>query len=35
MLPTKLQLIWQSGFRGGDFLEILVSDWPISKNLLL
>jgi hypothetical protein len=53
MHPTKFQFIWQSGFRGEDFLEInqsetrivcggqwpphaiLVSDWSISKNLLL
>jgi hypothetical protein len=47
MLPTKFQFIWESGFRGEDFLDInqsetsiaygghLVSDWSISKNLLL
>jgi hypothetical protein len=61
MLPTKFQFIWESGFRGDDFLEInqsetrtacgghvckrigttwppqaiLVSDWPIFKDLLL
>jgi hypothetical protein len=42
MLPTKVRIIWQSGFRE-DFLEInqsetrivcVVSDWLISKNLL-
>jgi hypothetical protein len=42
MLPTKFQFIWESGFRGEDFLEInqqtlppqaiLVSDWLISKK---
>jgi hypothetical protein len=37
MHPTKLRCIWQSGFRGEDFLEItpqtiLVSDWLISKK---
>jgi hypothetical protein len=41
MLPTKFQFIWDSGFREKDFLEIrppqaiLVSDWPIFKNLLI
>jgi hypothetical protein len=40
MLPTKFQFIWPSGFRGEDFKKsasqaILVSDWSISKNLLL
>jgi hypothetical protein len=37
MLSTKFQLIWDSGFRGEDFLEIpqaiLVSDWLISKKI--
>jgi hypothetical protein len=26
MLPTKFQFIWESGFRGGDFLEINQSE---------
>jgi hypothetical protein len=25
MLPTKFQFIWESGFRGEDFLEINLS----------
>jgi hypothetical protein len=25
-LPTKFQLIWESGFRGEDFLEISQSE---------
>jgi hypothetical protein len=29
MLPTKLRLIWQSGFRGEDFLEINQSETRI------
>jgi hypothetical protein len=35
MLPTKFRFIWQSGFRGDDFLPqqaILASDWLISKK---
>jgi hypothetical protein len=42
MLPTKFRLIWQSGFREEDFLEINQSetriafgghsDWLISKK---
>jgi hypothetical protein len=45
MLPTKFQFIWESGFRGEEFLEInqsetrtqaiLVSDRSILKNILL
>jgi hypothetical protein len=26
MLPTKFQFIWESGFRGEDFLEIKQSE---------
>jgi hypothetical protein len=26
MLPTKFQFIWESGFRGEDFLEINESE---------
>jgi hypothetical protein len=26
MLPTKFRFIWQTGFRGDDFLEINQSD---------
>jgi hypothetical protein len=26
MLPTKFQFIWESGFRGEDFLEINQSE---------
>jgi len=31
MLPTKFQFIWESGFRGEDFLEINQSkeEWPV------
>jgi hypothetical protein len=29
MLPTKFRFIWQSGFRGEDFLEINQSDTRI------
>jgi hypothetical protein len=29
MLPTKLWFIWQSGFRGEDFLEINQSETRI------
>jgi hypothetical protein len=29
MFPTKLQFIWQSGFRGEDFLEINQSETRI------
>jgi hypothetical protein len=47
MHPTKFLFIWPSGFRGEEFKKInqsetrrlphaiLVSDWSISKNLLL
>jgi hypothetical protein len=44
MLPTKFQIIWPSGFRGEEFSKsanqkqkspVVVSDWSISKNLLL
>jgi hypothetical protein len=47
MLLTKFQFNWESGFREEDFIEInqskkrrppqaiLVSEWPIFKNLLL
>jgi hypothetical protein len=45
MLPTKFLFIWPSGFRGEDLkksanqkqelpMAVLVSDWPIFKNLL-
>ena len=30
MLPTKFQFIWQSGFRGEDFLEIDQSETRIA-----
>jgi hypothetical protein len=30
MLPTKFQFIWQSGFRGKDFLEIDQSETGIA-----
>jgi hypothetical protein len=30
MLPTKFRFIWQSGFRGEDFLEINQSETRIS-----
>jgi hypothetical protein len=30
MLPTKFQFIWQSGFRGEDFLEINQSETRIA-----
>jgi hypothetical protein len=30
MLPTKFQLIWESGFRGEDSLEINQSETRIS-----
>ena len=43
MVPTKFQFIWQSGFRGEDFLEIrnknclwwtcLLMDWDKMSNL--
>jgi hypothetical protein len=40
MLPAEIRFIWQTGFRGDDFLvqtwppqAILVSDWLISKKL--
>jgi hypothetical protein len=29
MLPTKFRFIWQSGFRGEDFLEINHSETGI------
>jgi hypothetical protein len=29
MLPTKFRFIWQSGFRGEDFLEINQSETRI------
>jgi hypothetical protein len=29
MLPTKFRFIWQSGFRGDDFLEINQSETRI------
>jgi hypothetical protein len=29
MLPTKFLFIWQSGFRGDDFLEINQSETTI------
>jgi hypothetical protein len=29
MLPTRFRFIWQSGFRGGDFLEINQSQTRI------
>ena len=30
MLPTKFRFIWQSGFRGEDFLEINQSETKIA-----
>jgi hypothetical protein len=30
MLPTKFRFIWQSGFRGEDFLEINQSKQELS-----
>jgi hypothetical protein len=30
MLPTKFRFIWQSGFRGKDFLEIDQSETRIA-----
>ena len=30
MLPTKFRFIWQSGFRGDDFLEINQSETRIA-----
>jgi hypothetical protein len=30
MLPTKFQFIWESGFRGEDFLEINHSETRIA-----
>jgi hypothetical protein len=30
MLPTKFWIIWQSGFRGEDFLEINQSETRIA-----
>jgi hypothetical protein len=30
MLPTKFRFIWQSGFRGEDFLEINQSETRMS-----
>jgi hypothetical protein len=30
MLPTKFQFIWQSGFRGDNFLEINPSETGIA-----
>jgi hypothetical protein len=30
MLPTKFRFIWQSGFRGEDFLEIYQSEKRIA-----
>jgi hypothetical protein len=30
MLPTKFQFIWESGFRGEDFLEI---NQPEKRNM--
>jgi hypothetical protein len=32
MLPTKFQFIWQSGFRGEDFLEINYSETRIASG---
>jgi hypothetical protein len=31
MLSTKFQFIWESGFRGEDFLEIPIrkKEWPL------
>jgi hypothetical protein len=29
MYPTKFRFIWQSGFRGEDFLEIIQSETRI------
>ena len=30
MLPTKFQFIWESGFRGEDFLEINQSETRVA-----
>ena len=32
MLPTKFQFIWESSFRGEDFLEITnqKQEWPVA-----
>jgi hypothetical protein len=30
MLPTKFQFIWESGFRGEDFLDINQSETSIA-----
>ena len=31
MFPTKFQFIWESGFRGEDFLEInQKQEWPVA-----
>jgi hypothetical protein len=35
MLPTKFRFIWQSGFRGEDFLEINQSETGLWKPCLL
>ena len=29
MLPTKFRFIWQSGFRGDDFLEVKMHTFSI------
>jgi hypothetical protein len=37
MLPTKFQFIWESGFRGEDFLEInqsIYKGWSFCPDLL-
>jgi hypothetical protein len=33
MLPTKFQFIWESGFRGEDFLEINQSETTFPNEL--
>jgi hypothetical protein len=35
MLPTKCRLIWQSGFREEDFLEINQSETRIACDAML
>jgi hypothetical protein len=35
MLPTKFQFIWQSGFKGKDFLEINQSEINQSETRMV
>jgi hypothetical protein len=34
MLPTKFQFIWESGFRGEDFLEISQSEIRVANAFI-